>query len=87
MPDAWHHIVAQASTTTTLAIFFDGVKNDAINTGASGALAPCDFSLGAPAAGAPTIGPDARLAELALYDHVVTPVRVTAHYLAGKVAP
>jgi hypothetical protein len=80
----WHHIVAQGTTWAQIEVFVDGVRHTTISTTSVGPLSARDFSLGAGDGTATTLGAGGKIAETALYDHVLGPERVTAHYLAGR---
>jgi hypothetical protein len=80
----WHHIVAQTNSMTGVEMSIDGVRSTAAISNGTTPLAAQDFFVGAEKDSTDPIGPDARVAEVALYDHVLTPERITQHYLLGK---
>lgn len=81
---AWHHVVAQATTVAAIEIYVDGSKSLTATSNTQVPDAPGEFTVGARDNGAPALGPNAKLAEIALYDHVLTPDRITEHIVLGK---
>ena len=85
MPPAasWHHLLVQATTAEDAQLYIDGVKYGVPGVTNNGTLPMVDFSVGAMDAElSPADG--TKIAEVALYDHVLDPTRITAHYLSGK---
>jgi hypothetical protein len=85
--NAWHHLVFQADvgSLSTAEVYVDGIKAlDATNL-AEGAYPKRPFTLGAADPTTQTIGPGTKLAEVAVYDHVLPAARIADHNLLGKV--
>jgi hypothetical protein len=83
-PGKWHHILAQATGPTQVEIFGDGVRYTNIGQAINGPYSTRDLSIGAADDLGKTLGTGGKIAEVALYDHLLVPQRVTAHYLAGR---
>ena len=82
--NAWHHVVAQGSQPSEIEIVLDGLKKAIETTTPTTAVPPREFHVGAADDADTAVGPDARITELALYDHVLAPARVTEHFIRGK---
>lgn len=81
--NVWHHVVVQASSALEPDVFVDGEQKSR-TTGTQTVLATRAFNVGAVDDSSLAIGPGAKIAELALYHHLLTPAQITAHILAGK---
>jgi hypothetical protein len=83
--NAWHHLVLQASSVATAEVYVDGIKAVTALNLAEDPYNLRAFILGASDPNSQTIGPGTKLAEVALYDHVLTAQRITEHNVLGKV--
>jgi hypothetical protein len=83
-PSKWHHLIAQGAALAQIEIFADGVRYTSIGTTNTAPLSTRDLSVGSADDFGNSVGANGKIAEVALYDHVLTAERVTAHYLAGR---
>jgi hypothetical protein len=80
----WHHVVAQAASMREPRLWVDGAEVALESPAVATAVPQKALTLGAENDGAPSLPVGSKVAEIAVYDHVLVPERVLAHFTLGK---
>jgi hypothetical protein len=84
MLHAWHHVVVQGVSLVDPRLWIDATDVPVGVTGTGYAAAQRTLTIGAESDAAPSLPGGSRVAEIAVYDHVLAPARVLAHFTVGK---